>query len=224
MTGDPASTDKDWKLPLLHDAVAALEAGDIEGFEMRMHELAQRREDELAHGVVRIVTRLHEVIHQLDIESQLRCFADRDIPDVTGHLDQVVRLTEKAAHQTLDLVDESRDLVNELTRRHASLLTTDDPEGGEALRALTDGLRGKLSAMAQAQEYQDISGQLIGRAVRLVRDVEAALLKLLKLNGREFKIETPAPMSGTASPLLGPAARGSVSQQDADDLLADLGF
>lgn len=224
MTGEPVDTSRDWKLSLLRDAIEALENGDKEVFEQRLAQLTRPHEEELAQGIGRIAARLHEVLHEMDLESQLRCFADRDIPDVTGHLDHVVRLTENAAHRTLDLVEHSRDLVGELERRHAALLTTEDPEGGEALRVLTVALRGDLSALAQAQEYQDLSGQLIGRAMRLVRDVETALVALLRASGRELKIDPVAPINRAGGALLGPAATGSVSQQDADSLLADLGF
>jgi chemotaxis protein CheZ len=229
MTAEPVNATKEWKLSLLHDAVTALEQGDVEGFENRIADLTHRREDDLAKGVVRVATRLHELIHQMDMESQLRCFANHDMPDVAGHLDHVVKLTEQAAHRTLDLVDESRAIVNNLSLRHAALMTTSDPEGGEALGTLTDDLRGKLSALAQAQEYQDISGQLISRAVRMVRDVEMALVALLRASGHDLKIAEPAPMDAQGNDsqrdqLMGPATKKAVSQQDADALLADLGF
>ena len=88
----------------------------------------------------------------------------------------------------------------------------------------TGHLRANLTDLAQIQEYQDLTGQIIKRVIRVVRDVESGLIVLLRSTGSALK-------AGHATmpeeKLEGPAVPGlsvSSSQQDADALLAELGF
>ena len=138
-------------------------------------------------------------------------------------------MTEDAAHRTLDLVEDSRRIVNDL---HEA--------GGAPVADAVERLRSNLLSLALAQEYQDLSGQLIRRVIALVRQVESALIDLVRVagpmlasageadlkNGARRPIETHQPSLPSESrfDLKGPAAANAASQQDADALLADLGF
>jgi chemotaxis protein CheZ len=79
-----------------------------------------------------------------------------------------------------------------------------------------------LSDVMMAQDFQDLTGQLIKKVVALLERTENDLLQLL--------IDAaPAGTIPTAKKdelLAGPGAAGSVAldQTDVDDLLADLGF
>jgi chemotaxis protein CheZ len=209
---------------------ALLAAGDETGFERSLHEWLGGRDRRLAHGVMRIVTRLHAAIGALDLDSRLQRLAGSEIPDACSRLDYVVQMSEAAAHRTLDLVEHGRGLIEDLSRQAASL----NEQTGERLPEWFDAslgrclsaLRADLSALSQAQEYQDLSGQIIRKVTALVRDVERALLELLSAAGCELKFCEPAPMSQSAAPLAGPAVPGvnaASSQEDADALLANLG-
>jgi chemotaxis protein CheZ len=223
-------------LPLLRQAIAALESGDAEGFDKNIDVVIQQREQHLVQGVATLARRLHQAIQNLDLDSRLACIAGRDIPDARSHLDHVVRLTEEAAHRTLDLVEDSRRLIDGMTPDHDALLDrlasrprdAAQADADEAIVATLDdkltALRGNLSALAQAQEYQDLSGQMIRRVINLVQAVERALVELLRATGADLKIPVETPIVEGASQLRGPGAPNSASQQDADALLADLGF
>ena len=97
----------------------------------------------------------------------------------------------------------------------------------EQLRAANEALRGKLSQLAQAQEYQDLAGQVIKRVTLLVRSVERALIDLLRASGTHLGNRTSAseaPPSGLHGPAIAGVSPAAVSQDDADSLLAELGF
>lgn len=218
---------------MLREAADALERGDAKTFEERYDALTKRREHHFASGVATLARRLHNAINDIDLDSRLACVAGRDIPDACSHLDYVVKMTEEAAHRTLDLVEESRGKLNDLVSMHGDVLGSpglaDDPRIaalGEAMTAATTHLRTNLSNLAQAQEYQDLSGQLIRRVIGLVRNVETALVALMRAAGADLKISDPPPIKDESgkSALLGPAAKNASSQADADSLLADLGF
>ncbi len=218
---------------MLREAADALERGDTKTFEDRYEALTKRREHHFASGVATLARRLHNAINDIDLDSRLACVAGRDIPDACSHLDYVVKMTEEAAHRTLDLVEDSRAKLNELIKMHSDVLgnpgLANDPRVaslGEAMTTATTHIRTNLSNLAQAQEYQDLSGQLIRRVIGLVRNVETALVALMRAAGADLKISDPPPIKDEAgkSQLLGPAAKNASSQADADSLLADLGF
>jgi chemotaxis protein CheZ len=223
-------------LPLLHQAIVSLEAGDHAGFDKNMEALFHQREQRLTDGLVRIAQRVHQAIHNLDLDSRLACMAGREIPDAQTHLDHVVRMTEQAAHRTLDLVEDSRAMIDKVSRLQATLYAhagvhsqgiSSDQTAAAAFAELqqgTESLRANLTLLAQAQEYQDLSGQMIRRVIALIQAVEKALVDLLHAAGVDLKIPPDAPITGDTSTLKGPGAKNAASQQDADSLLADLGF
>ena len=153
---------------------------------------------------------------------------------------------EDAAHKTLDVCDDSRALIDRLNGCVGSLdeireklptvaqlpikgltLANDIDRVEQSMREIGSALRGNFSTIAQAQEYQDLSGQVIRRVIALVHNIEGALIKLLKATSEG--VRSPSTTSaGTPCDLAGPTvpglASGGQSQQDADALLAELGF
>lgn len=210
----------------LRAALAALEAGDEDAAHALLSELRHAERHPLAQGVVRLAHEVSAAMRELDLDSRIAGLAQGEIKDACTHLDHVVRMTEDAAHRTLDLVEDSRRIVNEL-----------HDAGGQPVADAVERLRSNLLSLALAQEYQDLSGQLIRRVIALVRQVESALVDLVRVagpmlasaseadllkDGARRPIETHQP--SRVSDLKGPAAANAASQQDADALLADLGF
>jgi chemotaxis protein CheZ len=188
--------------------------------------------DPLYAGVARLTRSLHDSLRELGLDSRLAAYAGNEIPDACSRLDYVVQMTEDAAHRTLDLVDEARAVADEIAdvRRHLARLR--DQAGGApgeleaSSLAVADAearLREVLTALAQSQEYQDLSGQIIRRVITLVRNVESALLELLGAGGFQLRSALPITEPGA---LAGPALPGAqaADQDDADQLLAGLGF
>jgi chemotaxis protein CheZ len=232
-----ASTQEDRALLAQHlrAALAAVESGDEEQIAALMNGVCTVEQRPLAQGIVRLAHDLRKAIRELDLDSRISGLAHGEIQDACTHLDHVVRMTEEAAHRTLDLVEDSRQVVDDLQRA-----------GGEAAADAVERLRNNLMSLALAQEYQDLSGQLIRRVIALVRQVESALIDLVRIAGPALGREQGAgttlkdhgdqpigakglSVTADGSPgarldLKGPAAANSASQQDADALLADLGF
>ena len=201
---------------------------------MNAVEPGAERDSGLYAGVARLTRTLHDNLRELSLDGRLTRFAGNDIPDACVRLDYVVKMTEDAAHRTLDLVDDGRAIADGLADVAAHLdklrrLPLASPqELQRAQQAVADAearLRGTLTSLAQAQEYQDLSGQMIRRVISLVRNVESALLELLDAgavqSARELPIEeTQAGLAGPGMPGVG----GAADQGDADRLLASLGF
>ncbi len=115
----------------------------------------------------------------------------------------VVRLTEAAANRTMDLVENATPLVNGMANE-AQALSVDwgrfmrREVGAEEFRELARRVDSFLSRSEQenrtvssnlndillAQDYQDLTGQVIKRVTQLVTEVESNLLKLVLMAGQ----------------------------------------
>jgi chemotaxis protein CheZ len=174
--------------------------------------------------------------------------AGKEMPDARVRLDHVLKLTEDAAHKTLDLVERSGPLADRMTTDAGTLL---DPirqarasyEGtavGELLgriegylgRAQADGnsVRANLAEVLMAQSYQDLSGQIIRTVIKLVAELERTLSHFNELAGEGGVqlSQEPQPTASSANgfgPAVPGVTTGAVGQQDdVDDLLAKLGM
>jgi chemotaxis protein CheZ len=202
----------------LQSALQAIDAQDEGALDEALAGVMNVVQGPLALGVARLALDVRRTLQELDLDSRIVGLAEGEIKDACTHLDHVVRMTENAAHRTLDLVDDSRRVIDLLAAR---------PDIGDASEQLA-GLRSNMMSLAMAQEYQDLSGQLIRRVIGLVRNVENTLGDLVQLARPALKDHARAPITASektsVTDLKGPAAAVSASQQDADALLADLGF
>lgn len=228
----------------LRGALDLLDTGDGAGFDARLEALIHEREGTLYAHVARLSRGLHQQVVAMHQDENLARLAGDEMPDARHRLDYIMQVTEKAAHRTLDLVDQARGLTDGLGRaadhltEAETVLAETHPDTAnigvlmhgvaDSLRTDAQRLRATLSELAQAQEYQDIAGQLIKRVITLVRNVETALMELLRLSGAGLQSAPAAPIRPATGFLPGPAVAGigpaAASQQDADALLADLGF
>lgn len=180
----------------------ALAAGDEVGVQRCLVNLAQVAEGRLCTTLADVVQRLHQDLDSLPRGAAL---AHADLPDASQRLDHVVRLTETAAHQTLDCIEDGQKAAERLSH-HA------DPE----VRDLAQRLRERLRDAAVAQAYQDLTGQLLRQVIEVLARLRGSLDTLVADSGAVAS----APETG---PLL-PGANDAASQGDADQMLADLGL
>jgi chemotaxis protein CheZ len=195
-----------------------------------------RHLEALAAGLQRLSASLTETLEGLPLDARLAQMAGDRLPDASARLEHVIRITDEAAHRTLDLVEKSRELMDRMRLAHNDIAAMRSGAINRTDHALarvqnetdwcTEQLRRNLGEMAVAQGYQDLTGQIIRKVVRLVTEVEQALVDLLKSAGLATRREpAAAPAPGGAPP--GPAVPGrdvAASQKDADDLLSNLGL
>ncbi len=173
---------------------------------------AEDRETLLADGLAALAARLAEQLQGLDGDGALRR-AVADLPDARDRLQAVVRLTEDAANRTLDLVEQAQGRLRRL-EAHA------DPE----VQAEAQALRQTCLLLAEAQGFQDLSGQIIGRVHHILETTQTGFESLLAQAGL-----APLPSCQAPPTLAGPAVHNlrqadSATQDDADALMRDLGL
>ena len=227
----------------LSDALAA----DNEGaFYSELDVLLQRRERMLFLDLRKLTGDLQSALQRFRMDSRLVDLAQKDVPDARLRLDHVLRLTDEAAHRTLDLVEQSGPLAERTSRAATDLLEPwklfrDRKIAVEDFHRMVrqmdaflqaacsdmDKVRENLSQVLLAQGYQDLSGQIIRGVMKLVTELEIALVDLVRLSqsgARTARLVSEETRRGFGPPIPGIKTEPAVSgQQDVDALLSGLG-
>ncbi len=225
---------------------AALERGDDAAFLAVLDDLVHTRRPELFNELRDLTSNLKVALDRFRLDARLADFAEKEIPDARQRLAHVLKLTDEAAHRTLDLVEESgppaertaraaetlagpwmrfRSRKIELKEFHELLKRMD--AFLPAARADAEQIRRNLSELLLTQGYQDLTGQIIRGVIELVRELESALIELTRLSGAGA---VPADRASPASRGHGPSVPGltqgevASGQQDVDALLSGLGM
>jgi chemotaxis protein CheZ len=189
--------------------------------------------------VRRVTHDLHAALQRFRVDSRLVTYAEKEIPDARARLEHVLKLTDDAAHRTLDLVEQSIPLADQTARAAQALLANAgvDPHSSQAdvaaflseTRTRMEAVRQNLSAVLLAQGYQDLTGQIIRGVMKLVGELEHSLGDLVRLSaGTAGPAGLPA--SDATCRGFGPVVPGVDhgahvdGQQDVDALLSDLGM
>jgi len=237
----------DMKLNLARDLVKELEAGNDKSADNILAELAGFGDAALFQEVGRLTRSLHESINGFVLDQQMEELIKTDVPDAAQRLQFVIETTEKAANDTMDLVEASLPLTEslqadgnrlaeqwsrfnsrELSLEDFKLLTKDIDSFLISAQNNSKELHNKLSEVLMAQGFQDITGQIIKKVIVLVQDVETKLVELVALSGQKQDGNLGQPV--TERKIDGPVVPGvdhgeTVSGQDeVDDLLSSLGF
>ena len=224
-------------LVLARRLVDAIEAGDSNHADDLIKALHDGRFDALYQEIGKLTWDVHDTFANLAGDERLVSLAQRQMPDARERLRYVVDKTEEAADRTLTAVEHMIPMSDNMVLT-AGVLRVAMRDGREDLNAQmhafldvveSDGrkLRSSLSDVLMAQEYQDLTGQVIKRTIDLVGQVEEKLVELVSACGVVASGGSlTAPAAGATS--FGPAVREDDSvvsrQADVDELLANLGF
>src|SRR6186713_1224738 len=205
----------------------ALDANDESAFRGAFERLRAQFNVDLNPELKRITADAQSALRRFREQARLEVLADQEVPDARRRLAHVVKLTEEAAHRTLDLVDQSSPLIDRMALEAAQLLEEWGLHGSRQLavnsmwperanesleRAVRDAehVRRYLSQMLLAQGYQDLSGQIIHAVIRLVMELETVLGQLLALAHGEDTRRMPVLKLDSTQPMpIDGASRGS---------------
>lgn len=187
--------------------------------------MAAEAENALQQGVQTVVASLLESLMAFRNDARWSRLVEQDIPDARQRLTHVVRLTNGAAHQTMDLIDECRHLTGSMLTHVARL--SGEPVAKAGLLGDIGALRARLADMLTTQGFQDVSGQIIQSVMNLIAELESSLVVLARLSGCTHARSQPDAHDTAASGPLVPGvaqADSAVAQTDVDALLSGLGM
>jgi len=106
------------------------------------------------------------------------------------------------------------------------VLASDSRQFTAKVNEVTEAEKARLLEIMMAQEFQDITGQLIKKIVAITHKAETELAQLLRDNAPpEVKAAHAEPKPDAPVELMnGPSGASAMVQDDVDSLLADLGF
>lgn len=198
--------------------------------------------DEMLNRIGLVTRALHDNLSGLGFDKMLEQVAS-EIPDARDRLNYVARMTEQAAERVLNATDEATPLQTELAVCAAGLeqrwkeilatpsLKTEYNEAAQETLAFlslteknTTATKALLMDIMMAQDFQDLTGQVIKKITSLAQELEKQLVQVLV----DFSRPPPSKNEGESllnGPQIDPKATDVVaSQEQVDDLLDSLGF
>jgi len=180
---------------------------------------------------------LHDALQQLGVMPKLQQAAD-GLPDARSRLNYIASKTAQAAEKVLDSVDQAKQEHQHIaaeTRRLAAALIADPVRAVASgavmnfvgdVNARTGRIDRHLTDIMLAQDFHDLTGQVVAKVVTLATDLEDNLLKLLVQVVPPEQREKITDMAALQGPVVDTDSRSDVvkSQSEVDDLLASLGF
>ncbi|MBL4822101.1 MAG: protein phosphatase CheZ [Colwellia sp.] len=205
---------------------------------------------ELFAEIGKLTRQLHDSLTSFQLDSRLNDLATADIPDAKERLNYVITRTEEAANKTMDVVESVFSVVDNLAEQVRAVnpswtkLMNNKIDLNEFkglcvdIDALlistgkeTQHIHSLMTDVLMAQDFQDLTGQVIRKVIDLVREVEESLINMLTVFGisAEKPQERTLPKVGdnlVEGPIVNKENRDDVveDQDDVDDLLSSLGF
>lgn len=210
---------------------------------MGQHEVDQTQHDELLSRVGQMTRLLHDSLRGLGLDKLLERAAE-DIPDARDRLDYVAKMSERAAQRVLNATDAAiplqesiDDQGRSLAAKLGTLAETDvgiDQYRVEVANALSylqmasahsRETKEHLIEIMMAQDFQDLTGQVIKKVTELAQHLEQQLVQLL-IEYSPDQIKRPVQDGLINGPQVNPDGKSDVvaNQGQVDDLLDSLGF
>ncbi|GAB3264940.1 protein phosphatase CheZ [Chitinimonas naiadis] len=200
-------------------------------------------------SIGQLTRKVHDALREMGYDKSLEKAAAA-IPDARDRLSYVATLTEQAANRTLNAVDvaqplqdkiesDSEALAAEWDKLFANQLSVDEfkqlaSRTREHLKTSASNARATNSQLLEimmAQDFQDLTGQVIKKIVEMAKEMEGSLFEFLV----QFSPAGAATPKVSATDLDDSLLNGPVynaegrtdvvtNQEQVDDLLASLGF
>lgn len=198
--------------------------------------------EQLVQRIGMLTRQMRESLRELGLDKGIARVAEA-IPNGRERLGYIAQMTERAAERALNAVDAAQPIQDDLARQAKALTQRWDGwfespvELDEARQLVLDnraylaGVPQQVSAtnaqlmeIMMAQDFQDLTGQVIKKMIAVINDVDTQLLQLLMDNAPPEKRQD-ASQGLLHGPQTSAGQADAVDGQDqVDDLLASLGF
>jgi chemotaxis protein CheZ len=204
--------------PRIEALCQAINENNFDEAEKHLDWLTVLREIQVAEQLKELQRLLSINIEDLSEEASGILGATSELSEASERLRYVLDTTEKAASETLDIAErlgeELLSLRNQVEDVHQEKI---------------DRMLGEVQALIMAQEFQDLTGQILKRLIPNLDEMNRILEKLLAAAGHDLeelkKRKQETLMQGTGPSVTRQSKMHAVSSQDeVDDLLDSLGI
>lgn len=235
------------------DLLEHLENNEIEDAQELLDSLASEGDEDLFVEIGKLTRKLHEALTNFQMDSRITDIAASEIPNAKERLNYVIQKTEEAANKTMDKVESCSERSDKISKESEALLEqwqklySRELEPGDFRKLCkdieihlknnkdeADKLHGELTDVLMAQDYQDLTGQVIRQVITLVHDVEESMVHIIKMFGDMDGYDSAKKQAegkglakdGVEGPVVNKEKRDDVvsGQDEVDDLLSSLGF
>jgi len=232
-------------LQALFDSVAAKTAATVEPTPAAgAADDSWPKQEAVFNRIGQMARALHDTLGQLGYDKLLEKTVSA-LPDAKDRLAYVANLTEQAACRVLNATDVANPLVEDIENRARALGSRWDQVfanqlGADEFKTLAGdtraflnqqlpenarATRAQLTEIMMAQDFQDLTGQVIKKIVVLAQELESGLMGVLLETVPDTK-RTDEVNNLMNGPVVNAAGRTDVvvNQAQVDDLLDSLGF
>ncbi|MGO4392507.1 protein phosphatase CheZ [Variovorax sp. M-6] len=199
--------------------------------------------EELLGRIGQLTRQLREGLRELGLDKEV-AKAAQAIPDARDRLAYVAATTERAAHRALNAIDVAQPLqeglatdakglskrwdewfANPIELDHARELVMDTRGYLADVPVKANAINTQLMEILMAQDFQDLTGQVIKKMMEVVNGMETELLQVLLDNTPLEKRQEIVNNSLQNGPQIVAGHPDAVADQSqVDDLLESLGF
>ena len=221
-------------------------------------QLSEESAEDVIHRIGKLTRLLRDNMRELGLDKEIERAAEA-IPDARDRLHYVATMTEQAADRALNAIDRAQPLQDQLADRAGALdkrwaewfeapkeldeakaLVQDTRTYLGAVPDMTSATNKELMEIMMAQDFQDLTGQVIKKMMDVIREIEHQLVQVLIDNvpgadaretmQRKAEYQWKSDSARRNEELLnGPQVKDNApdivtGQDQVDDLLDELGF
>lgn len=204
---------------------------------------AAGRSDKVFAQIGQMTRNLHDLLRELGFDKTLAKFSN-ELPDNRDRLNYIAAMTAQAAEKTLNAAEAAQPIQERLARSAGDLagkwdkmlakqlsvaefkaLVSDTHGYLHAVPGQSEAVNAHLMEIILAQDFQDLTGQVIKKVLAAAQNLESQLVTLLLETTPEDKRNAVRP-DLLEGPVINAAGRSDVvsSQEQVDELLESLGF
>ena len=241
MSKKTVATNDSEDLEALFDSIVSDNQSEPKKIKPVAQTKGESEEDVVFNEIGQLTRSLHDSLRELGFDKKLQKAAS-DIPDARDRLNYIASMTQAAAERVLNATEATQPIVdkmeagaknlagewqklfdNKLDVEQFKQLATQTHAYFLELPRQTRQTSANLTEIMMAQDFQDLTGQVIKKVMDVTQSLEAQLLTLLVHHAPPSANLDPSLLNG---PVVNAAGRSDVvtSQAQVDDLLESLGF
>ena len=189
----------------LNDLSEALKTGNDDKANEIIAELTTLRESALFQELGKLTRDIHESINSFGSDERVVELTQDEIPDAKERLNFIVKKTDEAAHRTMNDAEQAMEIIeafnqkgkdlhqswtrfrtSELSKSEFLELSAELDQFLASLNGASDKVKEKMTDILLAQDYQDLTGQMIKQVITMVQEIEEKLVSLVAISGADL--------------------------------------